>query len=86
MRVDSHVYTDYHIPPYYDSLIAKIIVWGQNRPQAIARMRRALSECAVTGVSTTIDFHRQLLERPEFVKGTVHTKFIEQDMLSQTLT
>ena len=48
-------------------------------------MRRALSECAVTGVSTTIDFHRQLLERPEFLEGTVHTKFIEQDMLQQGL-
>ncbi len=86
VRVDSHVYTDYHIPPYYDSLIAKIIVWGQDRPQAIARMGRALAECAVTGVSTTIDFHRQLLERPEFLKGVVHTKFIEQDMLKQNLT
>ena len=80
VRVDSHVYTGYHIPPYYDSLIAKIIAWGQDRPQAIARMRRALSECAVTGVSTTIDFHRQLLERSEFLEGAVHTKFIEQDM------
>ena len=86
MRVDSHVYTDYHIPPYYDSLIAKIIVWGQDRPQAIARMRRALSECAVTGVSTTIEFHLQLLERPEFLQGNIHTKFIEQDMLNRRLT
>jgi len=86
VRVDSHVYTDYHIPPYYDSLIAKIIVWGQDRPQAIARMRRALSECAVTGVSTTIEFHLQLLERPEFLQGNIHTKFIEQDMLNRTLT
>jgi len=86
VRVDSHVYTDYHIPPYYDSLIAKIIVWGQDRPEAIARMRRALSECAVTGVSTTIEFHLQLLERPEFLQGNIHTKFIEQDMLNRTLT
>ena len=81
VRVDSHVYTDYDIPPYYDSLIAKLIVWGEDRPQAIARMQRALSECAVTGVNTTIEFHRQILQRPEFLEGSVHTKFIEQEML-----
>ena len=81
VRVDSHVYTDYDIPPYYDSLIAKLIVWGEDRPQAIARMQRALSECAVTGVDTTIEFHRQILQRREFLEGCVHTKFIEQEML-----
>ena len=81
VRIDSHVYTDYDIPPYYDSLIAKLIVWGEDRQQAVARMQRALSECAVTGVHTTIEFHKQLLLRREFLEGRVHTKFIEEEML-----
>ncbi|ELS47379.1 acetyl-CoA carboxylase, biotin carboxylase [Microcystis aeruginosa FACHB-905 = DIANCHI905] len=59
VRMDSHVYTDYEIPPYYDSLIGKLIVWGENRETAIKRMKRALRECAITGVPTTIDKDRQ---------------------------
>jgi len=81
VRVDSHVYTGYEIPPFYDSLIGKVVVWGTDRPHALRRLRRALSECAVTGIPTTIDFHLQLLDRPEFQAGDVHTKFVEQDML-----
>ncbi len=82
VRVDSHVYTGYDIPPFYDSLIGKLIVWGNNRESALKRMRRALNECAVTGIPTTIDFHLQLLERDEFLQGDVHTKFVEQEMLN----
>jgi len=81
VRFDSHVYTGYAIPPFYDSLIGKLIVWAEDRPAALRRLRRALSECAVIGVPTTIDFHLALLERPEFQRGEVHTKFVEQDML-----
>ena len=81
VRFDSHVYTGYEIPPFYDSLIGKLIVWGTDRNHALKRLRRALSECAVTGIPTTIDFHLQLLDRPEFQAGDVHTKFVEQDML-----
>jgi acetyl-CoA carboxylase biotin carboxylase subunit len=81
VRVDSHVYTGYEIPPFYDSLIGKVIVWGVDRDHALRRMRRALSECAITGIPTTIDFHLALLDRPEFQRGDVHTKFVEQDML-----
>jgi acetyl-CoA carboxylase biotin carboxylase subunit len=81
VRIDSHVYTGYEIPPFYDSLIGKLIVWAEDRPAALRRMRRALQECAVIGVPTTIDFHLALLERPEFQRGEVHTKFVEQDML-----
>ena len=81
VRVDSHVYTGYEIPPFYDSLIGKLIVWGVDREHALKRMRRALSECAITGIPTTIDFHLALLDRPEFQSGDVHTKFVEQDML-----
>ena len=81
VRVDSHVYTGYDIPPFYDSLIGKLIVWGKDREAALKRMERALSECAVTGITTTIDFHLKLLKRKEFIEGDVHTKFVEQEML-----
>ena len=81
VRVDSHVYTGYDIPPFYDSLIGKLIVWGKDREAALKRMERALSECAVTGITTTIGFHLKLLKRNEFIKGDVHTKFVEQEML-----
>jgi acetyl-CoA carboxylase biotin carboxylase subunit len=82
VRMDSHVYTDYQIPPYYDSLIAKLIVWGADRPAAIKRMKRALRECALTGLPTTIGFHQKILETPEFLQGEVYTDFVEQVMLS----
>nr|AUG32645.1 acetyl-CoA carboxylase [Paulinella longichromatophora] len=81
VRVDSHVYTGYEIPPFYDSLIGKLIVWASTRDGALKRMHRALSECAVTGIPTTVGFHLALLERPEFQRGEVHTKFVEQEML-----
>jgi acetyl-CoA carboxylase biotin carboxylase subunit len=81
VRVDSHVYTGYEIPPFYDSLIGKLIVWGVDRDHALRRLRRALSECAITGIPTTIEFHLALLDRPEFQRGEVYTKFVEQEML-----
>jgi len=80
VRMDSHVYTDYEIPPYYDSLIGKLIVWGRDRESAIRRMRRALRECAITGLPTTIGFHQKILDSPEFQKGDVYTNFVEQLM------
>ncbi|KGG13323.1 Biotin carboxylase of acetyl-CoA carboxylase [Prochlorococcus sp. MIT 0601] len=82
VRVDSHVYTGYEIPPFYDSLIGKLIVWDHDRQSALKRMRRALNECAVTGIPTTIDFHLQLLDRQDFLNGDVHTKYVEQEMLN----
>jgi acetyl-CoA carboxylase biotin carboxylase subunit len=81
VRVDSHVYTGYEIPPFYDSLIGKLIVWAPTREMALRRMRRALSEWAVTGIPTTIEFHLALLDRPEFQRGEVYTKFVEEKML-----
>jgi acetyl-CoA carboxylase biotin carboxylase subunit len=81
VRVDSHVYTGYEIPPFYDSLIGKLIVWAPTRDLALRRMRRALAEWAVTGIPTTIDFHLALLERAEFQRGEVYTKFVEDIML-----
>ncbi|MFN9071662.1 MAG: acetyl-CoA carboxylase biotin carboxylase subunit [Cyanobacteriota bacterium] len=81
VRVDSHVDTGYDIPPFYDSLIGKLIVWAPTREIALRRLRRALSEWAVTGIPTTIEFHLALLEREEFQKGQVYTKFVEEKML-----
>lgn len=81
VRMDSHVYTDYEIPPYYDSLIGKLIVWAPTREAAIRRMKRALRECAITGVTTTISFHQKILETPAFLEGDVYTNFIEQHLI-----
>jgi acetyl-CoA carboxylase, biotin carboxylase subunit len=81
VRMDSHVYTEYEIPPYYDSLIGKLIVWGQDRPTAIRRMKRALRECAITGLTTTLGFHQKVLEAPDFIKGDIYTNFVEQVMM-----
>jgi acetyl-CoA carboxylase biotin carboxylase subunit len=83
VRMDSHVYTDYEIPPYYDSLIGKLIVWAPDRPSAINRMKRALREFAITGLPTTIGFHQRILESPEFSKGEIYTNFVEQLMQLQ---
>lgn len=80
VRIDSHVYTDYEIPPYYDSLIGKLIVWAPDRVAAIVRMKRALREFAITGVPTTISFHQKIMETPEFLNGEVYTNFVEQWM------
>lgn len=80
VRLDSHVYTDYEIPPYYDSLIAKLIVWAPDRPAAIQRMKRALRECAITGVPTTITFHQRIMEHPDFLAGEVSTNFVDKMM------
>ncbi|PSF38202.1 acetyl-CoA carboxylase biotin carboxylase subunit [Aphanothece hegewaldii CCALA 016] len=82
VRMDSHVYTDYEIPPYYDSLIGKLIVWGPDRETAIKRMKRALRECAITGVPTTIGFHQKILEVPAFLEGNVYTNFIQEHLLN----
>ena len=81
VRMDSHVYTDYEIPPYYDSLIGKLIVWASDRPSAIRRMKRALRECAITGLPTTIAFHQKILDTPEFLRGEIYTNFVEKVMM-----
>ncbi|MGV3465424.1 MAG: acetyl-CoA carboxylase biotin carboxylase subunit [Heyndrickxia sp.] len=78
IRVDSAAYPGYTIPPYYDSMIAKVISYGATREEAIARMKRALSEFAVEGVQTTIPFHLKLLEHEVFVSGDFNTKFLEK--------
>lgn len=78
VRVDSAVYPGYHISPYYDSMIGKLIVWGRTRQEAIARMRRSLKEFIIEGVTTTIPFHLLVLEHEQFLKGDVYTNFIKK--------
>ena len=78
VRVDSHVYPGYKVPPNYDSLLAKLIVWAPTREECINRSKRALSEFIIDGIKTTIPFHLEVLEHPEFINGNVTTKFIEE--------
>lgn len=80
VRVDSHAFAGYELPPHYDSLLAKIITWGQTREEALARMRRALSETTVAGVPTTIGFHQRLLSEPDFIAGQIHTRYVKETM------
>ncbi|HOG64203.1 MAG TPA: acetyl-CoA carboxylase biotin carboxylase subunit, partial [Spirochaetota bacterium] len=78
VRVDSHIYEEYEIPPYYDSLVAKLIVHGRDREQAIRRMLRCLDEFIIEGIRTTIPIHKQILSHERFVKGDFTTKFLEE--------
>ncbi|MCT8977566.1 acetyl-CoA carboxylase biotin carboxylase subunit [Clostridium sp. CX1] len=78
VRIDSSVYSGYVIPPYYDSMIAKLIVHGKNREEAICKMRRALGEFLIEGVHTNIDFQFELINSEAFIKGNYDTKFIEK--------
>ncbi|HET8986008.1 MAG TPA: acetyl-CoA carboxylase biotin carboxylase subunit [Trueperaceae bacterium] len=82
VRVDSHVYAGYKIPPNYDSLVAKIIAWAPTRPEAIARLERALKETVIEGVKTTIPFHLKVLDNAFFRRGQVYTNFIVRRMSS----
>jgi len=77
VRLDTHVYSGYTIPPNYDSMIAKLIVTAQNREEAIDKMKRALDEFVIEGIKTTIPFHRMLMDDPNYIKGDYTTKFME---------
>jgi acetyl-CoA carboxylase biotin carboxylase subunit len=77
IRLDTHAYQGYTIPPNYDSMIAKLITIAQTREEAIAKMRRALREFVIDGIKTTIPFHRKLMEDPSFLEGNYTTKFLE---------
>jgi acetyl-CoA carboxylase biotin carboxylase subunit len=82
VRVDTHVYSSYTVPPYYDSMIAKLIVTASSREVAIARMKRALSEFRITGIKTTIPFQQEIIDHPDFINGTYDIawvgKFLEE--------
>jgi acetyl-CoA carboxylase biotin carboxylase subunit len=80
VRLDSHVYQGYTVPPFYDSLLGKLIVWGRDREECLARSRWALEEFIVEGIKTTIPFHRVVLEHPLFIAGTVSTHFIDDHL------
>ncbi len=77
IRLDTHVYSGYSIPPNYDSMIAKLITTAQTREEAINKMKRALDEFVIEGVKTTIPFHRQLMDHPDYLAGNYTTKFME---------
>jgi len=77
VRIDTHVYSGYTIPPYYDSMIAKLITTAQTREEAISKMKRALDEFLIEGIKTTIPFHRKLMNNPDFISGNYTTKFME---------
>ena len=84
VRVDTHIYEGYSVPQYYDSLLAKLIVWGETREEAIRRGKRALSEFIIEGnLKTTIPFHMKLLENEDFVRGELDTKILETKILPQ---
>ena len=80
MRIDSHAYGGYVIPPYYDSMISKVITYGRNRELALDRMNRALSEYIIRGIKTTIPFTKAIVNDPVFRQGEATTKFVEEFM------
>ncbi|MDM1546594.1 acetyl-CoA carboxylase biotin carboxylase subunit [Empedobacter falsenii] len=84
VRVDTHCYAGYSIPPNYDSMIAKIIVTAQTREEAIAKMKRALGEFYIEGIKTTIPFHLQLMDNPDFIAGNYTTKFMEDFVFDES--
>lgn len=77
VRLDTHVYSGYIIPPHYDSMIAKLITTAQSREEAINKMKRALDEFVIVGIKTTIPFHRKLMDHPDYISGNYTTKFME---------
>ncbi|AUS08534.1 acetyl-CoA carboxylase biotin carboxylase subunit [Laceyella sacchari] len=83
VRIDSACYQGYQISPFYDSMVAKLIVWGKDRQEAIERMNRALKEFAIDGVHTTIPFHLKVLNHPNFVSGDFHIQFLEKTNLNE---
>ncbi len=80
VRVDTHCYTDYFVPPNYDSLLAKLVVWAPDRKQAVKRMHRCLDEFTITGIKSTVPFHLKVMEHPVFQSGNVCTDFIQTQM------
>ena len=82
VRLDSAIYCGYEIPPYYDSMIGKLITFGNDRESAIVKMKRALDEFAIGGVTTNIDFQYEILEHEDFINGNYNTSFIENMLVN----
>jgi acetyl-CoA carboxylase biotin carboxylase subunit len=78
IRVDTHLYSGYKVPQYYDSLIAKLIAYGTTREETISRLRRALTEFVIEGIKTTIPFHLKLLKNKRFLEGDIHTGLVDE--------
>src|SRR5262249_47562364 len=85
IRLDTHVVTGYRVPPNYDSLLAKLLVYQPTRPEALATNRRALAEFVVEGVKTTIPIHREIFKHSAFIEGQVDTTFIERHWKNKTV-
>jgi acetyl-CoA carboxylase, biotin carboxylase subunit len=84
IRIDSHVYENYAVPPYYDSMLAKLIVAGPDRAAAVELAKSALARFQVSGLETTVPFHARLLQQPEFARGEVHTQWVEENLQAVT--
>jgi len=82
VRVDTHAYSGYSVPSYYDSMIGKLIVWGESRDVAIKRMSRSLDEFVIEGIKTTIPFHKIMMKNDDFLNGRIHTKYLESFSIS----
>jgi acetyl-CoA carboxylase biotin carboxylase subunit len=80
VRIDSHAHAGYIIPQHYDSMIGKVIVWGEDRDRAIKKMRRAMDEFEIGGVKTVIDFHRRMMRNPDFIENRFDTKYLESHL------
>lgn len=83
IRLDTHIYTGYKVPPFYDSLIAKLITHGQDRGEAISRMKRALDEIVISGIKTTIPFHKKIMDNENFLKSEVYINFLNSFNISE---
>lgn len=81
LRVDTAVYEGYEIPPFYDSMIAKVIVHGKDREEAIAKMKRALYEFVINGIDTNIELQNRILHDPEYLAGKFDTSFLEKKLI-----
>ncbi|HXG24890.1 MAG TPA: acetyl-CoA carboxylase biotin carboxylase subunit, partial [Chthonomonadales bacterium] len=76
VRVDTHIYPGYEVPPYYDPMLAKIVTWGRTRPEAIARMARCLDELEIVGIPTNVEIQKQIIGNPLYRRGEVSTNFV----------
>jgi acetyl-CoA carboxylase biotin carboxylase subunit len=81
VRIDSGVYPGFSVPPFYDSMLAKVICYGHDRKESRAKILRALKECVVEGIKTNIPLHKKILEHEDYVSGDTYTKWIEEKLL-----
>ena len=85
IRIDSAIYSGYTIPPYYDSMIAKLIVYAKNRNEAITKLRSALGEVLIEGITTNVDYQYEILNDEDFIEGNIDIEFIENKMSNKSM-